>query len=194
MKKFLVFALVLGISSMASALVSLDISVDGEIVTSSEITIGPSDEITLDIHGTVTNDDPVALYLILQGPGTMSGGTILQGDGVHVEMHPDDEVPEAGGITWGEAFDEYAGYPGVQPMINMIELLTFTPELDLEGVLFDGKIFHCLGPEDVTLTLVGAEGLFEGTGVVYDTLIIHQPEPMTIALLGLGGLFLRRRK
>jgi hypothetical protein len=33
------------------------------------------------------------------------------------------------------------------------------------------------------------------TGVIEDTLTIHQiPEPTTIALLGLGGLLLRRRK
>jgi len=35
----------------------------------------------------------------------------------------------------------------------------------------------------------------DDAGAVMDSQIIHQiPEPITLALLGLGGLFLRRRK
>jgi hypothetical protein len=61
------------------------------------------------------------------------------------------------------------------------------------GVL-DAKQLHCDGPESYdTLYLVNADD-----GIVLDTLIIHQmsnvPEPMTLMLLGLGGLLLRRRK
>lgn len=71
--------------------------------------------------------------------------------------------------------------------------------------------FHCDGEEDVTidLTLNGLTeyGLFDEVVPDQDPywlaateddlgdLVIHQvPEPMTIALLGLGGLFLHRRK
>jgi hypothetical protein len=38
--------------------------------------------------------------------------------------------------------------------------------------------------------------LLDENGAMIDTILIHQiiPEPMTIALLGLGGLLLRRRK
>jgi len=49
--------------------------------------------------------------------------------------------------------------------------------------------FHCDGPGIVVITLLDTDG------VVLDTITVSQiPEPMTVALLGLGGLFLRRRK
>jgi len=50
--------------------------------------------------------------------------------------------------------------------------------------------FHCDGPGIVTISLIDS-----GTGATIDTITVTQvPEPMTVALLGLGGLFLRRRK
>ena len=200
MKKFLVFALVLAITSMASALIDLTISVTLdpfgtpeyiEDPVSSEIWLEPSDEMWIDIHGTVTADDPTILYLVAQGPGTMSGGvmTANAGDGGHYEYHPDDILD--GEYTWGDFMADY-GYPGVSPMINLLEMWDTTePFDDMTGILLDEKLFHCDGLEDVILTLWDGDVHF---GTVYDTLIIHQPEPMTIALLGLGGLFLRRRK
>ena len=59
----------------------------------------------------------------------------------------------------------------------------------IEGIIAD-VILHCAGEGDVTVLL----GPAPSTDML-DKLIIHQiPEPMTMALLGLGGLFLRRRK
>ena len=58
------------------------------------------------------------------------------------------------------------------------------------GVYWDSQ-FHCDGQGLVTITLLDA-----GTGLSIDTITVTQgeiPEPMTIGLLGLGGLFLRRR-
>ena len=68
--------------------------------------------------------------------------------------------------------------------------------------IIDGLLFHCESPTDVTLTMVAGTGGIDystGTdiaeGTILGTVLIHQiPEPMTIALLGLGGLLLRRRK
>lgn len=50
--------------------------------------------------------------------------------------------------------------------------------------------FHCTLEGDVYIYLT------DGTGyVIEDAILVHQvPEPMAIMLLGLGGLFLRRRK
>ena len=58
------------------------------------------------------------------------------------------------------------------------------------GVL-DAKELHCdHGPSEDIIYLIDLN-----TGAVEDTLLIHQvPEPMTVLLLGLGGLLLRRRK
>jgi hypothetical protein len=60
------------------------------------------------------------------------------------------------------------------------------------GVL-DAKQLHCdHGPSDDTIWLLNADN-----GTVLDTLVIHVtaiPEPMTIMLLGLGGLMLRKRR
>jgi hypothetical protein len=78
-------------------------------------------------------------------------------------------------------------------------------------VLVSGLMFHCDGPDPVLLdlTLAGTTKYseFSGGGVGpypgdwinavegdLGDLVIYQPEPMTIALLGIGGLFLRRRK
>lgn len=87
----------------------------------------------------------------------------------------------------------------------------FTPS-NSYPVLMDELWFHCDAEGDVIIELVafgdvtkfvdydasgnaGATELIVPAGTVLDTLIIHQiPEPMTFGLLGLGGLFLRRRR
>jgi hypothetical protein len=65
------------------------------------------------------------------------------------------------------------------------------------NVLFTFE-FEFLGTEDITITdgnlyvdiNLGGGGAASEVG----DLVLTAPEPMTVALLGLGGLFLRRRK
>jgi hypothetical protein len=64
------------------------------------------------------------------------------------------------------------------------------------GKYFDEFLFHCESENGATI--VNLYGTQDG-GVTWrtlDSVIVHQPipEPMTIVLLGLGGLFLRCRK
>lgn len=60
---------------------------------------------------------------------------------------------------------------------------------------------HCNGPDPVVVTLSpgtqfgGSMDSLYGVPQIGGSVTIYQtPEPMTVALLGLGGLFLRRRK
>jgi hypothetical protein len=77
------------------------------------------------------------------------------------------------------------------------------------GIAADHILFHCDGPGTVILSLLEDGNLPPGATVEADSgfnlsliegygtsVIIHQivPEPMTLTLLGLGGLFLARRK
>jgi hypothetical protein len=194
MKKLLILMLVLGVASVANA--TLLLSVDG--VTDppeTEVTLHPSDEAVIDVMGD-GRAQPQAAYLIVQGPGTIAGHTMLYGGtlvtyqdleeiAVELEMTPEDVLAVLAEYGYDEATDlsymNFADAPGGD-----------WPTLD--GKLVDDIIFHCEGPLmeplDVTLTLT--DGDF---AEVFDVQIIHQvPEPMTLTLLGLGGLLLRRRK
>ena len=176
MKKFVVLMLVFGMASLASA--TLQISIDGMPTpdpVDSEITIGPSDELILDIYtdaDIIDADGSIVWVLNAVGPGTISGGAA-------VYSAPDTAVNLSGPFPLGGIFGNVTVFePGVS--------------IPATSILYDQIIFHCMGPEDVIINL----DLYVGSTKVgtADTVTIHQPEPMTMALLGLGGLFLRRRK
>ena len=172
MKKLLVLMLVLGLTSVAGAvLTDISISVNGEI-TASEIWISPSDTVVIDIHSAVANEMGLA-YINFNLAGA---GTLYTLSGARVT----DNAGDQGGYVGPYDYDVYREFE-----------LTVA---DTGGIIVAGTMFevdlHCEGLGDVFVELQ------EGVGyTVVDTLTIHQiPEPMTVALLGLGGLFLRRRK
>lgn len=170
MKKLLVILSVLALATMANA--ALHISLDGNIEID-EITIAPSDTITIDLY-----DDQAGGYVDFLAYLDIG----LIDNGVYTLSMP--RMGAGAGDFSGFVQSEYAGYDDFE----VSQADTALPNPD-PGSVFEVDL-HCEGVGDVEIIL------YDGaTFAVLDTAIIHQtPEPMTMALLGLGGLFLRRRK
>jgi hypothetical protein len=175
--------LLMGVTSLANA--GMYISVNGVIdPPDTEIWLGPSDLVTIDLYaGLEMPQGSYYLGISLSSPAT--------GD-----LNIDNAVPPGGGYP-GESSDvrwlddeEIAGILGVyNPFVEAVLIDTVEPMDPVIGLLVDGILFHCAGPPgDVMLAL------FDQDGNLLDTQVIHVPEPMTAALLGLGGLMLRRRR
>ncbi len=208
MKKLMILMLVLGMASLANAaLTGIELSVNG-------VTDGPGNVTEIEIPictevkiGIVGPDEYFYLgYIIIDLPGYVVGSGGAGGEwGDDIGPH----LPMCNG--W---YYEKSGYPeilaGAGDTASAIRYeeddwgfgyeIQAADSQSLENVGGEefNFIYHCCGPESewVTITLWDdAEG-YEAEDV-QDTILIHQyiiPEPMTIALLGLGGLFLRHRK
>ena len=217
MKKLIVLTLVLGMASMANAtVIDLvprglgDMGHSGTINDPLEV----SETLYIDIvlrnnpythptYGLYPYADGYALYgmdldLHISGAGTLDHDKKLTG------------APK---LVWNSGFS-VTGFSGVGDdgnisSINGGALSGFNCPYGQDQVLVSGIFIHCDGEApvvlDLTLATVGqyAEAFFNGqptpgwvalTEADLGDLVIYQPEPMTIALLGLGGLFLRRRK
>lgn len=162
MKKLLILMLVLGMTSAASAAISLGGVINGTI--------------DLDTTGIVTviSDDtePWAGFIGFD-PSVVgvSGVTATLDAGQDALVEPDPEGWT--GYYFFEAKDMSEPFDSVQP-----------------GVQFEISVFGAALHDVYTIDLYAADWetiLDSGTVTVI-------PEPMTIALLGLGGLFLLRRR
>ena len=170
MKKLLILSLVLGIASLASA--GLSLSVDGADAGDT-IELVPSDTIWI---GAATDQEAgFAAYIIMTVPAT---GSWTGGNVVH-----DDNFPGAvpGWTYYGTGVD-----PAMDAWFYNGSIATTDPFP--VGIHAEVE-FHCDGPGDVIITLFD-----EGFNPVDTVTIIQTPEPATMGLLALGGLFLRRRK
>lgn len=180
MKKLLIIAIVMLVASMANA--ALLLSVNGQIdPPDTSITLEPSKEVIIDIWGDgITAPGTFFVGLGVQGPGTLnSGGAVINYAGTDkgVSLYDDAGIAE---------------YLGIQNPFTLVSLNDVpapgTPKAPLTGTLVDNMIFHCEGIGDVVILL------FDIDGNLLDTQVIHQiPEPVTVALLGLGALFIRRK-
>ena len=193
MKKLLVLMLVFVIASLANAIPgTLQISVDGVVdPPESEIVLEESEHAVIDVHS-FGNTAVLDVMMFTEGNGVLSldPGWIVDMAGIDEVLVDISDQP--GAIGWLQSL----GYSPTSIIYFAItQAAVPIPEVP-DGKIVDLIDFHCTGADLVPYQGETRILLFDtASESVVDTQVIHQiPEPMTIALLGLGGLLLRRRR
>ena len=172
MKKLLILMLVLGMASMANAAMQIIDNLDGTVDVQTDIELTTSDYYYMTLVGDTTKV-------------TVSGGQV------------ETSLQALNGTDWDLSIGDDAvgtGYPVVSGMngIYMTEAL-YSGTFAADTTLFEGIDWTLVGGTTVTtIYLYRVPGDFSGPGTVESSLVV--PEPMTVLLLSLGGLFLRRRR
>lgn len=164
MRKTLLILTILGLTTTANA--ALNISLNGDTGIS-DIVLSPSDYVTVGIHSDDISD--WVSYLDITDDPML--GTIVS-SGFTANAGPDSN------------YQDYSYPPYWEYEITMVD---FAGGGTTAGVQFEVTL-HCEGPGDIDIYLY--DDIFN----LLDTATIIIPEPTTIALLGLGGLFLRRNR
>ncbi|OHB61388.1 MAG: hypothetical protein A2167_02985 [Planctomycetes bacterium RBG_13_46_10] len=173
-KKTLVVLAVLISASVANADLVLNLNEAGNTIT---------------ISGDGTTIPPTAAYLFIEGPGSITGGSIVYPGSLSTY----DELEDIAAIlsmSPQDTLDVFRTFIS-RPSLADLSLITLAdgaiPPAPLQGILVEGIGLTMTGP--VMLTLISDDFM-----TVFDTKYIAAPEPLTIALLGIGSLFLRRRR
>ncbi len=178
MKKLLVLMLVLGMASLANATLSL--SFDGATGSAFDLLEGATAQIGI-YNDTDAANQGATNYLII---GTGNPASWVDGSAVfHQPPVPDDPDGKLNATYYGIMDIGFGD-------VDIYEINTAIPTGAAYGigVLTDATL-QCDGLGEVVVTLL------DGNFGELDSMAIAQiPEPITMVLLGLGGLFLRRRK
>jgi len=173
-------------ATMASA--ALQISVNGSTAI---------DDITIDMTASETVIIGLATdAVITPGVGEWFGAAITGlMTGVSFDsLSAVSAYPTEGGIALFASAAVDLGYPvpALEDGTGFTVTLGTIPSVAI-GDIYTGIVLSGLAAGDYVLTLTGSMDYMETT--FQDSVMVHvTPEPMTMALLGLGGLFIRRRK
>jgi hypothetical protein len=182
MKKVVITLVVLAVAAGANA--ALKISVNGVIDPPDTVVFTrPSDILIIDIWG--DGQTPLGTFFL--------GINLAGGEYGSIDISAV-TIPYPGNtksIGWLDDPDVCV-LLGVKCPVLVIEFVDLVAAPDIPkpllGTLVDNIKFHNDGTfSDITLSL------FDENGILLDAQVIHIPEPITIALLGLGGLLVRRR-
>jgi hypothetical protein len=167
MKKLLVLALVLALTSMASAVLTQNPGGGGTYL----LEVGQT--LTIEISESTGNQAGMLVYAIVEdgGDGALSNGIATSNAG---ELGAVNDYSYAG---WGVGYELASGSTTGQVQA---------------GIQWTVDYYGANVGDIAVISIWDGGGSFE---VADDSITVEVvPEPMTIALLGLGGLFLRRRK
>ena len=174
MKKLLILMLVLGLASSANAALTLVSSAGNSLNVGDFTNIGIWNDTAAAGQGLIT-----FVAIDASGPGKWTGVETFQ---------PASLGPGGTSAYYGVQAPGDTGLAYTADLWYSDAAVSSTDPYGI-GVLVEYG-FNCTGLGDVTINL-----LADDLATVLDTLTIAQiPEPMTIALLGLGSLFLLRRR
>jgi hypothetical protein len=166
MKKLLTLMLVFGLASIASATLSMDIS--------GTVSVMQGDTLTITTSSNATAQEGYLAYIIIEegGDGALSNPVVLDDAGNNASTSPYSED------EWGVGYELSAA----STLNDLAAGDHFTVDWDTSD----------LNVGDTCVVSLWLDPDYD-TAQATATLVVI-PEPMTIALLGLGGLLLRRRK
>ena len=187
MKKLLIFMLVLSLASMANA-VTISLTSGGKITLVIGVDVALNQVITVDLKADTPCSGINNIDFTNTGETIGAVGAWTPWANAAVSF-PGNLVPIAGGLD-ADIMRAFANANlGTEAASNTV-LYSFSATVSGVGILTP-----VMGAVDWFTTMTGPPpyGYWSGAQITQNALNII-PEPMTIALLGLGGLLLRRRR